>query len=52
MTVLKYFLSCNVGTTAEILALKRDNPKDFDIIMAWTREQMRHNGIEIDESAK
>lgn len=51
MTVVKYIMASGVCTTAELLALKRNNPKDYQDLRAMAEHEMRHNGIEITEEA-
>ncbi len=48
MTALKYLMASGACKTAEILKLKKDAPKDFYTLIEWTKEEMKHNGIEID----
>jgi len=52
MTALKYLVESKIGSNSEIIALKRDHPKDFDTLVQWAREEMAHNGIEITEPEK
>jgi hypothetical protein len=49
MTVIKYIMSTGVCTTSELLAIKRENPKDYDILVVWAREQAANLGVEIEE---
>ena len=47
MTVVKYIMQSGVCTTAELLALKRNHPKDYEDLRQMAEEEMRHNGVEV-----
>ena len=49
MTALKYIRESNMATTAEILALKREDPEGFATLVKMAKEEMTHNGIEIEQ---
>lgn len=49
MTPLKYLTASKVGTTTEILALKREDPKGFYTILEFAKEEMKNNNIPIEE---
>lgn len=50
MTVVKYIMSTGVCNTGELLALKREYPKDYADLAQMAREEMTAKGIEIEES--
>jgi len=52
MTVLQYLRESQVGTTAEILKLKREDSHGFDVLMKMAREQMVNNNVVVEEPAK
>ena len=52
MTTAKYLLSTGVCTTAEMLALKREDPAGYEKIIQWTREQAKNLGIELELPTK
>lgn len=52
MTPLKYVRESGVATTAEILGLKKADPKGFDFLMDCARQEMAHKGIAFEESLK
>lgn len=49
MTVIKYIMASGVCKTGELLALKREFPKDYEDLRLAAAEEMRHNGIEVTE---
>jgi hypothetical protein len=49
MTVVKYLRDSGVCNISELLALRRDYPKDYDILTQWAREEMAKNGIQVEE---
>lgn len=51
MTVLKYIVESKICNTGEILALKRENPQDYNIIVKWAREEMLKNNVPIEEKS-
>jgi len=50
MTPIKYLVDSRVGNSSEILSLRREHPEDFDVLVQWAREEMKHNGIEVTEA--
>lgn len=52
MTPLKYVRESGVATTAEILGLKKSDPKGFDYLMQCARDEMTFKGIAFTEGAK
>lgn len=50
MTVLKYLMQTGVATSAEIIKLKNEHPKDFEDVKDIARQQMLSEGIEIEDS--
>lgn len=52
MTALKYLVESKVGSNSEIITLKREHPADYDTLIQWAKEEMAHNGIEIEEPKK
>lgn len=48
VTILKYLLGTQVATSAEIIRLKKENPKDYDILIQWAHEQAKNEGVEIE----
>jgi hypothetical protein len=57
MTVVEYLRDSGVGNISKLLALKRDQSKDYDILAQWAydilaqwaRAEMAKNGIQIEE---
>ena len=49
MTALKYLIESKVGTSSEIIAFKLQDPKGFETLREWAKNEMLHNGIEITE---
>jgi hypothetical protein len=52
MTVVKYIMSTGVCNTGELLALKREFPKDYEGLAQMARDEMKAKGIEIEETQK
>lgn len=50
MTPLKYITEAKICTTAELLAFKREYPKDFTELLEMARVEMRHNNVPIEEA--
>lgn len=52
MTVLKYLMSTNVCTTAELIAFKKADVTgdDYRSLVKMAREQAKFQGIELEDS--
>ena len=48
MTVLQYLRQSGVATTAEIMALAKEHPADFERLKQMAREQAEHQGIKLE----
>jgi len=49
MTALQYLRNSGVATTAEIMALAKASPKDYQDLLRYSREEMTNKGIAIEE---
>jgi hypothetical protein len=52
MTIVKWLMSTGVCTTAELLALKRENPADYVRLAEMAMEEMKAKNIPIEESVQ
>lgn len=51
MTLLDYIRQSGVASTKELMELKRDDPKGFDTIKSWAKEQAANQGVVLEEKA-